>query len=77
MEEVWKTHTWWHRIVATILGVIFTDYYLAYRHIEMKYFRNVLPYDEFLGKIAYQLIFDPFYDEQHLHADNLEQVIYT
>ena len=64
LEEVWKTQTWWHRIVATILGVIFTDCYLAYRCNELKYQRDVLEFDEFLGKLAYQLIFNPFYNEE-------------
>ena len=32
VEEVWGTTTWWHRIEATVLGMITTDAYLAIRH---------------------------------------------
>ena len=69
MEEAWKTKTWWHRIIATILGIIFTDCYLAYKYNEMKFHRAVLSYDEFLGKLAYKLIFNPYYNTQRQQAD--------
>jgi hypothetical protein len=71
MEEAWKTLTWWHRIVATILGIIFTDCYLAYKHNELKFNRPVLEYDEFLGKLAYELIFNPYYDEEMDEVDEV------
>jgi hypothetical protein len=74
MEEAWKTLTWWHRLVATILGIIFTDCYLAYKHNELKYHRNVLTYDEFLGKLAYSLIFNTYYDEQRGPAEGNKMV---
>jgi hypothetical protein len=63
MEEVWKTLTWWHRIFATILGVIFTDCWLAYRHNELRHNRNVQKFEDFLSKLAYQLIFNSHLDE--------------
>ena len=74
LEEVWKTLTWWHRIVATILGIIFTDCYLAYRNNELKYQRDVLEFDEFLGRLAHQLIFNPFYDEERQPAAENDEV---
>jgi hypothetical protein len=64
MEEAWKTNTWWHRIVATIFGIVFTDCYLAYKYNELSFNRNVLSFDEFLGKLSYELIFNPYYDDQ-------------
>jgi hypothetical protein len=76
MEEVWKTQIWWHRIIATILGIIFTDCYLAYKYNEIKYYRDVLSYDEFLGKLAYGMIFNPYYDEERGIAVNINQVYY-
>ena len=63
LEEVWQTHCWWHRILATVLGVIFTDCWLAYRHNELKFNRPVATYAEFLGRLAYQLINNPFLQE--------------
>jgi hypothetical protein len=71
MEEAWKTLTWWHRIVATILGIIFTDCYLAYKHNELKYHRPVLAYDEFLGNLAYQLIFNPYFNVEEDETDEV------
>ena len=34
MERTCGTRTWWHRLFATILGVIFTDCYFAYDYHE-------------------------------------------
>ena len=74
MEEAWKTQTWWHRIVATVLGIIFTDCYLAYKNNELKYNRDVLSYDEFLGKLSYQLIFNPYYNEPRGPGVDIDEV---
>ena len=60
MEKNWSTQTWWHRLFATLFGMICTDAFLGYR-LE---FRNrqmggevgLLPYKDFLHKLAYQLI---------------------
>jgi hypothetical protein len=30
LERVWKTHKWYHRVYATIFGMVFTDAYFAY-----------------------------------------------
>ena len=76
MEEVWKTQIWWHRLVATILGIIFTDCYLAYKYNELKYNRNVQSYDEFLGKLAYSLIFNIYYAEERGPAAYDNEVFY-
>ena len=57
--------------MATILGIIFTDCYLAYKHNELKFNRPVLEYDEFLGKLAYELIFNPYYDEEMDEVDEV------
>lgn len=76
MEEVWKTQTWWHRILATILGIIFTDCYLAYKHNELKYHRDVLTYDTFLGQLAYVMIFNPYYEEERGPAANNINEVY-
>ena len=76
MEESWKTMTWWHRIVATILGVIFTDCYLAYKFNELRYNRPVLAYDDFLGKLAFQLIFNPFFNENREADDSVIFILY-
>ena len=59
MEEAWKTKKWWHRIFSTVLGIIFTDCYLAYR---MNFIGNSSSvcdtFSVFLGKLAYQMIFN-------------------
>jgi hypothetical protein len=30
LEESWGTHTWWHRLLATVLGIVVTDAYFMY-----------------------------------------------
>lgn len=59
LEEAWKTNTWWHRIFATVFGVILTDCYFAYKFHEEKHHRIVLEYHIFLGQLCKQLIFNP------------------
>lgn len=59
MEIQWKTHSWWKRLFTTLLGMIFTDSYFAYRHdyyrVENTY-DEVLSYYDFLDKLSYSLI---------------------
>ena len=31
VEHLWCTKTWWHRLFGSILGMIVTDAYLAYK----------------------------------------------
>ena len=59
MERNWNTQTWWHRLLGTLFGMICTDAFLGYR-LE---FRNrqmggevgILPFKDFLHRLAYQL----------------------
>ena len=64
LEEVWQSHCWWHRIFATIFGVIVTDCWLAYKHNNMRFNRQVATYAEFLGRLALQLINNPYLQER-------------
>jgi hypothetical protein len=75
MEEVWKTHCWWHRIFATILGVIFTDCWLAYRYNNLRHNRSVATYADFLGRLAYQLINNPYLEEERRQQRRREREI--
>ena len=84
MEEVWKTLTWWHRIFATMLAVIFTDCWLAYKYNEARHNREVKKFEDFLAKLAYQLIFNDYLLEVNErrrqavidHDDNVYLFIY-
>jgi hypothetical protein len=40
LEESWRTKNWVHRIFASILGVIVTDCFFAYRMAEVQSFRT-------------------------------------
>lgn len=59
-ERNWGTKTWWHRLFASLFGMICTDAFLGYR---LEY-RNrhqggqvgMLTFRDFLFKLAYQLI---------------------
>lgn len=60
MEVEWETRIWWHRVFATILGMIFTDCYLAYCYEYDKYnITNESPksFVTFLNELAHSLIF--------------------
>lgn len=37
LEHHWRTTKWWHRLLTTVLGVIFTHYYFVYRHEFQKF----------------------------------------
>jgi hypothetical protein len=66
LERNWGTKTWWHRLFASIFGMICTDAFLAYRFE----YRNrqqggqigLISYKQFLFKLAHQLI--------HIRANN-------
>ena len=32
MEHEWYTHSWWHRMFGTILGICIVEAYLGYRY---------------------------------------------
>ena len=64
MESGWKTQKWWHRVFASMLGMIATDSYLAYRH-DCRRFVNEEDdaYDcflDFMYKLSYELINNEF-----------------
>jgi hypothetical protein len=58
MEESWETKTWWHRIFATMLGVIFADCYFAFKFHSGLCNLNSLSFTDFLCKLAHSLIFN-------------------
>lgn len=60
MEQYWKTRLYWHRILASLLGVIFTNCFLAYRmEQQAAHSEDIDDFNTFMGKLAYQLIFNP------------------
>jgi hypothetical protein len=78
IEAAWKTKTWWHRIFATILGIIVTDCYFAYC-LEYETLRldedgNEPPdYFDFCDELCADLIFNPMMMRtQRVHADGAD-----
>ena len=64
MERNWLTKKWWIRVFTTILGVTFINSYFSYR-LTYKQLHNgstdgMESVDEFLGHLAYELIFNDF-----------------
>ena len=60
LEFSWKTDRWWHRLFATIFGIILTDCFFAYRRDYSAIHGNVnkmLCYEDFLEVITHTLIF--------------------
>lgn len=58
-ERTWRPKTWWHRMFATLLGVVCTNSYFTYRFEYKAYKHHTNGMDEFsnfLGKLAMQLI---------------------
>ena len=58
MEESWGTHTWWHRVLATVLGTIEADAYLAYVAISSD--KELLSHRAFVEVVSEALIFNDF-----------------
>lgn len=56
MEASWKTHSWEHRFVATMLGIIFTNTYLAYRYDRSTAGLETVDLRTFLEELAFDLI---------------------
>ena len=75
MERNWVTRKWYHRIFTTILGICIVDAFYAYK-LEMKQARkDPQDFTYFVGRLAYQLVFNPFWGEgMNLrdHDDDLE-----
>ena len=64
MEESWKTRTWWHRLFATVLGIIYTNSYNYYRNeyniINHGSTLGMLSYEDYLGILSFQMINNDF-----------------
>ena len=78
METSWLTKSWYVRVFATVLGMIFTDCYLAYV-MEFKNHHDgvtvgMQTYHSFLDKLAYQLIHNPFRPEPVVTRNNDAEV---
>ena len=61
IERHWITHSWWHRMFSTIFRMCIVDAYLCFKFEAIQ--RQELPskvddFSTFLGKLAYQLIFN-------------------
>lgn len=60
LERNWGTKTWWHRLLATLFGMVCTDAFLAYRletrNRQMGGEVGLICYKDFLHRLAYQLI---------------------
>jgi hypothetical protein len=62
IENEWLTKKWELRVFDRIFGMVLTDAYLAYRYEKVVGIpgSKVLSFNEFLERIAYQLIFNDF-----------------
>ncbi len=63
LERNWHTKCWWHRLFGTIIGMIVTDSYLAYRYDYLRRYRDdsgLLPFKSFCGRLTVQLAHNIF-----------------
>lgn len=61
LERHWKTNVWWHRFFITILGIVYTDCFFAYRKDFLAYGdirREFLEYEDFLDQLSSSMIFN-------------------
>ena len=62
-ERNWDTRTWWHRIWASIFGIIVVNVYFAYKHEHLQAnhqaTENLKSFDTVADELAYLLIFNP------------------
>ena len=56
MEREWYTHTWWHRVFATIFGMRVVDSFLAYKYEAQGVIQIPDDFATFIGKLAMSLI---------------------
>ena len=68
IERQWPTKKWQIRIFETVFGMIITNSYLAYVY-DQKMFRYgleepVMPFNDFLGMLAYQLVHNIFNEDE-------------
>ena len=72
LEASWHTKKYWHRMFSTLLGMIFTNSYFLYRHDYLISHNNsdvgMDTFQDFLGVLAYQLIFNPFEKSLNLRS---------
>ena len=61
LEMVWGTQTWWHRVLATMLGIIETNAFLAMRLFKPT--ASEMSHHEFVRKLAKALINNPYREE--------------
>ena len=63
LERHYKTESWWHRLLCTILGITYTDSYFAYCHDyegAPRGNKKMLSYREFLQSVAIDMIKNHF-----------------
>jgi len=63
METNWNTKKYHIRVFATLLGIIFTSAFLAFKTEKGPNFS--MDYRTFLGKLAHSLIFNTFLNNEH------------
>ena len=60
MERAQHTHSWWHRLFATLFGMTVVDAFLGYRYESLEAHGSPMELTEFIEKLAHQLIFNDF-----------------
>jgi len=61
LERHWKTYCWRHRLFCTIVGVVYTDSFFAYRQDFLSSGADtttMMGYETFLGTLASSMIFN-------------------
>ncbi len=77
LEESWKTRNWWHRIFATVLGVIVTDCYYAYKMTMTRSHLEAVPFADFIEILARQLIFNTYLERTRPQMAPMDEVEVT
>ena len=63
LEREWVTRNWVHRLFMTILGMIIVNAFNAYLYMTTD--SEPIDFNVFLGKLAYELIFNKFRNEDN------------
>jgi hypothetical protein len=56
VEEAWKTKIWWHRLYATVFGIVVTDCYFAYKYVRESLHAEATDFFSFCDALAIQLV---------------------
>lgn len=70
LEDTWRTKKWYHRMFATVFGMIITDAYLMYKYEKGGPEAGELSLREFTSKLAEELVMNKWNEKRARHPQD-------